>query len=649
MKRLAATVALVVLAASAGALEQPGTSSAQPSSFVRSAATGKIRPAVLRATITRDGKTVTITKTLPFLSGGVLASAREALGLPFAAGSAVARAAGGGRLGIAPDSLGCSGRTSNGNVRVNQDCTFRRQAENDIAFNPVDPTNLVGGQNDSRVGWNQTSIQFSTDNGAHWGDNGTAPFRFRLNAPEDLRPTKSDPNRHTIRGNPGDLHSYDACSDPAVAFDSGGRAFYSCIGFDVAANASMLFVTSSPRGAKGSYFDQVPPPFGLNPPQTGREHMVAEDNTIQVFHDKEFITADAYRSSPNRDNVYVTWTVFFAAPRCGEGGEIGFCSSPIYGSMSTDHALTWSTPERISGVSQRLCRLGNALDPRENPHACNFDQGSDPAVLPNGDLVVSFVNGNTPATSENLQILAVHCRPHGSSPAGTARLGCGAPAKVADMVIEGSPRCDFGRGPEQCIPGNFVRAPVDTAQRIAVNERSGDLFVTWFDYRFGEFDIFVSRSRDGGQTWSTAHRVNRDRGTDHYFSAIDVAEVGSESGIGVSYYRTGRVPNENETPPGGFAPGQPGVAKRLSDYVLAGGRELHVPYDFVVVSPRFPAPDGVQAGFIGDYTGLVVNRGTEAHPMWSDTRNRAFAPSVDLVTVDEDAFTITRPLPGQGG
>src|SRR5437899_2822054 len=29
--------------------------------------------------------------------------------------------------------------------------------------------------------------------------------------------------------------------------------------------------------------------------------------------------------------------------------------------------------------------------------------------------------------------------------------------------------------------------------------------------------------------------------------------------VGVSYYRTERVPNENTTPSGGFAPGQPGV------------------------------------------------------------------------------------------
>jgi hypothetical protein len=155
----------------------------------------------------------------------------------------------------------------------------------------------------------------------------------------------------------------------------------------------------------------------------------------------------------------------------------------------------------------------------------------------------------------------------------------------------------------------------------------------------------VSRSTDGGRTWSRTRQVNPDRGMDHYFSAIDVGEAQGSSHVGVSYYRTGRVPNENTTPAGGFQIGQPGVGKKLSDYVLAGGFGLRTPYAFQVVSPKFPPPDGIQAGFIGDYSGLVVNRGDEAHPAWADTRNRVPNPGFNKVTVDEDAYTTARPLP----
>jgi hypothetical protein len=82
-----------------------------------------------------------------------------------------------------------------------------------------------------------------------------------------------------------------------------------------------------------------------------------------------------------------------------------------------------------------------------------------------------------------------------------------------------------------------------------------------------------------------------------------------------------------------------------SDYVLAGGTNLTVPYNFKVVSPVFPPPDGIQAGFNGDYSGLTINHGEDAHPIWSDTRSvDPFAPSNGVVR-DEDVFTDKVGLP----
>jgi hypothetical protein len=647
MRKQIAIPAAVLVGAGLVLVQAPAQGT--PTSPARGAALGKLRPAVLNVKVNANGKTVTVRKQLPFLSTGVIAAVREGMGLPFAGNAKAttkARAQGAAAApGLGVNSEGCRGRSPGLGVRVNTDCGYRRQAETDIAYNPADRNNLLAGQNDSRVGWNQTGIDFSTDNGKTWGDM-IPPFRYRLNAPETLQPAKGDPNRHTILGTEGDLHSYDACSDPAVAFDSRGRGFYSAICFDIAYTPSLLFVTTSPQGAKGSWFDQVPPPYGLIPGVTGREHIVAEDNSARVFHDKEFIVADTYANSRNRDNVYVTWTVFRFEKRCGENGELGYCGSPIYGSMSTDHGFTWSTPELVSRSSRRLCTLGNALDPRANPHACNFDQGSDPTVLPNGDLVVSFNNGNTPTA--NQQVLAVRCTPRGSSTAGTARLNCGSPSKVGDQITENSPRCDFGRGPEQCVPGTFVRAPNETSPRIAVNERNGNVFVTWFDYR-NAFVINLARSADAGRTWSQPIQVHPDAGYDHYFPGIDVAEVGNTSRIGIVFYRTERIPNENNTPPGGFKPGMPGVMEKNTQTRLAGGTDLNAAsYQRVTISPTFPPPDGIQAGFLGDYNGLTINRGQEAHPIWADTRNRAAYPELNEVTVDEDAFTIARQLPGAG-
>ena len=61
-------------------------------------------------------------------------------------------------------------------------------------------------------------------------------------------------------------------------------------------------------------------------------------------------------------------------PSWGTPDEPAFCSNKIYGSMSTDHGVTWSTPEAISGTSAALCSLGNFFDPTDSPNACDLDQ-----------------------------------------------------------------------------------------------------------------------------------------------------------------------------------------------------------------------------------------------------------------------------------
>ena len=639
-----------------GALAVSGSTVAAESgeSIAKKAAKGNVKAPVLQMQVQRDGQVVTLPRTLPFLSAGTIAAAQHAPGV--SAGDERlegADAAGTGQdlpapdLGVAPGSFGCSGRDSNGNTRVNQDCTFRRQAEETITFNPLDANNLLAGQNDSRVGFNQCGIDWSMDNGNHWGDL-LPPFRQKLNNPAGQEPTPSDPNRHTIVGGPGTNHTYDVGSDPAVAFDALGRGYFSCVIFDAASNASGLYVAQSPPGAHGSFFFNI----------TNRAFMVVEDNSPLVFHDKNFIAADRYPSSPNRGNVYVTWTAF----RFTATGD--YQQGPIFGSMSTDGGRHFSTPEDISASSDTLCFFGNFFDPTLSEHKCDFNQGSDPTVLPNGDLVVIFNNGNTPAGNPNGQQLGVVCHPTGNSANGTAHLNCTEPTKVGDDIITGEPQCDFGRGPEECIPGAYIRT--NDFPRISRNTQNNHLYAVWQDYRNGEYDIQLSISKDGGHTWKEAGTVNPDRGLDHYFPAVEKALPGSSDRVGASYYRTQRIPNENTTPEGGFLscnPNQggdpkacsPGTGVKNSDYVLAGGTDRDTPYGFKVLSPVFPPPDGVQAGFNGDYSGLTINKGTEAHPIWSDTRNADPYTPANGVIRDEDVFTDTVDLPngrersGRGG
>jgi len=635
VKRAAAAIAAIGLLG--GLVVTPVGVSAQDG-VIKKAADGKIKPAVLN--------TGSVIRTLPGISGGSLSAARFVVDQGFreeeadaASGTDIQQ------LKITQGTLGCRARNTDGNVRVNQDCTFRRQAEELIKINPSDPSNIIAGQNDSRIGYNKCGFDYSFDSGKHWGD-GLPPFYQRQNHPERDGPTKSNPNNNTIAGGAGTAHTYDAGSDPALAFDSSNRAFFSCVLFDVNSNASGILVTQSPQGAGGSFYDNVS--------ATGRAFVVVEDNSPLVAHDKEFVAADSFPNSPNKDNVYITWTVFFF----DDAGN--YLSSPIFGSMSTDHAVTWSTPEEISGTS-KLCFFGDAFDPTRPPNACDFDQGSDPQPLPDGSLAVIFNNGNTPATDPNAQQLALLCHPKGSSPAGTARLNCGNATKVGDDVVVGEPLCNINRGPEECVPGPFIRT--NDFPRIGLDKSNGNLYAVWNDYRKGQFDIQISRSTNKGLTWKEANSsVNATRGFDFYMPAVD---VGSDHTIAVSFYRSDRVPHENTLPAHAtgcepisncFLIGDPGVqvASNKSSYWLSGSQqreaEVDTPFAAVRLSPFFAPPDGNQLGFNGDYSGIAVHDAT-AHPIWSDTRNSVVVTSpIQGVVHDEDVFTDSRAIPtGEGG
>ncbi len=665
---LSLTALAIVLVAVGG---QSATGAKEDKGIIEAAVTGQGPSKLVKTVQNSNGTTSTVSLTLPWVADSTLDSAMDGVTqaksrLRAADGyTAGAAGLGAGDVGQSKTSLGCArreeGKGGRKNVRVNQDCTFRRQAEEDIVYSPADPKVLIAGQNDSRAGFNQCGVDWSTDEGKHWGDM-IPPYRQWVNNPAGMEPTPDNPNRNTIRGGPGTFDTYDAGSDPTVAIDSQGNAFFSCITFDVFDNESGMYVTRSPKGADGSFY--------LNVPATAKRFKVVEDNSAEIFHDKQFITADYFQHSPNRDNLYVTWTVFRFGDQCAppdNDGNAGYCESPIFGSMSTDSANTWSTPELVSTTSA-LCSFGNAFDPALSANACNFNQGSDPTALPNGDLVVVFNNGNTAAGNPNGQQLGVQCRPTGESTDGSARLNCGTIRKVGDDFVAGSPTCDFGRGPEECIPGAYIRT--NDFPRIAVDEENGDVYVTWQDYQRRdnggrEFSIQLTKCVAGaspavGPTCAQERTINPDTNLDHYFPAVDVAERRGSKGsqVAVSYYRTERVPNENTVPPTGFEPGvNPGVGEGNSDYSIAGG-EFGELFDFSVVSPVFPPPNGIQTGFNGDYSGITIvnrwqngksNSDNKAHPIWSDTRNEdPFAPQNGVFN-DEDIFTDEVPIPNGKG
>jgi len=503
-------------------------------------------------------------------------------------------------------SLGCANRGTVSNPRVNRDCTLRRQAEEFVVVNPIDANNVVAGTNDSRVGYNHCGFEYSLDAGVTWGD-GQPPF-FQHASPIG--------------------HTYDAASDPALAIDGNGRAWYSCVLFDVNSNASGLFVVPSTAALKGSAYTNIP--AGASP------YVVAETASGKHFYDKEFIAADR---RAGHTEVYVTFTDFQADPSCKKNfNKGGFCQSPIMLSKwieSTDpeKAGHWTAPIEISGHSS-LCTLGNSFNPRIASDSCNFNQGSFPVVMANGDVYVVWNNYNTP-TLVNQQ-LGVKVSADLST--------VGAPVKVGQDDQSKWALCDLGRGPEGCVDSLNVRT--GDFPYVATDPTSAShLVAVWQDTRgtttTGNYRIVVSESTDAGATWSDASgggAVLSAPGTDAYFQpAVAVASNGT---IVVSAYHANTAQHTTVKGDGTFGYGY---------FVKSGGS--FGPYQAASNAQNYPSPqtNPAQRGFLGDYSSIAAApSGAVVYMVWSDTRNtfefiESGKPPTEVPDEDVFVFKVTVP------
>ncbi len=489
--------------------------------------------------------------------------------------------------------LGCSNvfRGRFDNVRVNQDCSFRRQAEEFIAIDPNDDDHLIAGQNDSRVGFNHCGIDFSFNRGKTWGDMLPPFWQFLL----------------------ADGHTADAASDPALAFDSQSNAYFTCILFDVTSPANAIVVVKSDAEFGGTFFHS-PAPVAFQHFRTNPPGVVVNETNPNIFHDKEFLAADTTPTSPKRDNVYVTWTRFRS--ECGPTGD-DYCESPIFFSQSANGGATWSAPLEISGRSSAFCVDGNFFDSNLAPEKCNFDQGSWPLVGPDGTLYVFFNNENTPSVAH--QQMMVKCLETADcSMAGNWT----APVRVADDFAT-QPFCTPIR---QCLPPNTYR--LNDFGAAGIERSTGRLYFAWSDFRNATAadhnnDVFLVFSDNGGATWSAPKLVSGGAGTKAAQWQAWMA-VGPEGTVYVAYYDRQYGACENTG---------------CNDITLAFSRDRGRTFQRERITtdsmPNLTAANNpIQAGFLGDYMSVAA----DAHGaviVWADTRPHAgTVPEEDIYFAD---------------
>ena len=512
---------------------------------------------------------------------------------------------------------GCSktfhGGAKGVNVRVNQDCSLRRQAEEAIAVNPTNQNNLIAGQNDSRIGFNHCGFDFSFDGGTHWGD-GVYPF-FQV-----------------LLGNG---HTGDFCSDPTVAFDSKGNGFLGGLSLSIDGLDSAVLVARSDAGIGGAFWhnpDQSDPfhQYETSPLGTVSEEF---DPSGCTTNDKELMTADAHVSSPKADNVYMTWTRFDFCTGQGVGAH-----SPIDFSQSTDGGFTWSTPIEISGSNKTYC---TDFSGESDPNACDQDQGSQPVVGPDGTVYVAFGNGNTPTPGIN-QHMVVSCAAGNDCSQQSSWSG---PSFITDDFgtqptenngTNGVTGCPSGR---QCLPPNGYRLD-DFVHGSLSLDNAGRLYFAWDDFRNGgapcdtgdydtasppcNNDVFYAYSVNGGANWTAPILVSGNGGeTAQWMPWSAVGPQGSSLWVG---YYSREFGNCEFTGCNDIVLAK--VANPRGSKTISYQRLTSSSMPNLVI-----ANNPVQAGFLGDYMWVTVNNSGKPFVVWADTRGTG-RPGV----VEEDIY-----------
>jgi hypothetical protein len=283
-------------------------------------------------------------------------------------------------------------------------------------------------------------------------------------------------------GLPGSSGDYERGSDPWISFSPDGTAHYMALVADFGdPNANAMTVASSHDGG-----------ITWSAPVTIKASPAGDPTAVSPFHDKNTLTADPF----DPDLVYATWTLF----RWG--------STTLLFARSTDGGQTWKT------------RPVDNIEVVAPADLVVFRQGAQIVVLPDGTLVNAFFRILFNERTLQVRLEQVIFR---SSDQG--RHWEKADTRVSDL------QAATAFDPELGIPVRDAQELPD----IAVNRNTGELYIVWQDTRFnnGLVGVVVSRSGDGGSTWSDPVPVNTIESVQAFLPVVAVNEDGT---VGVLYY-----------------------------------------------------------------------------------------------------------------
>ena len=444
---------------------------------------------------------------------------------------------------------------------------YNPQNEQNIVINPTNSQNIVTTANDYRYGF-QALIYYSQDGG---------------NTFTDVLLPGWDP----ATGATGLFKHVQAGGDPVLAFAPDGTLYYSALVYDFSfpnRTPSGVAVASS-RDGGATWSTPV---------------MVHFEDANNFFNDKEWVAAGA------GGNVYVTWTLFkFNKPH-------GYISSNIVVAVSHDYGQSWTGPIAVS----------------DSAHP--FDQGSSPAVAPDGTVYVAY-EGNQASDVTRHQIVLARSTDGGLTFT-NVELG---------RVYDGG-----GCYPLNVAQGrhrlSFEQFRINSFPSLAIDPTTGNLAIAWADNQNNPGCAAGATSFSGttnnqvklitsvdGTTWTAPTQITSGP-HDKVYPA-----VGANSGrVVVGYYTRDYSPVPTATDHScqrGFLnttdPGYPAsttvhyidAAPVCLDYAFSSSTDGYASETRVSTQSSNPYIE-FSGSFIGDYTGVAVDSAGRVHAAWTDFR-----------------------------
>ena len=454
------------------------------------------------------------------------------------------------------------------------------QNETTIAVNPRNEDNLVAGANDYRL--------FNSREGRQDG----AGFAYTSFDGGETWSNAVLPHLTFQTGSTGLLAQMDSAGDPAIAFGNRNDVYYANIVFSRLNTANAIAVNASRDGG-----------------QTWEEPVIVQIDGVDsagnpvdtpVFNDKEWITVD-----PRSGTVYVTWTRF---------DEV---SSPIVVSSSRDGGRTWS---KFRYVSPNIKTFKGGLTP--------YAQGSSPQVGKDGTLYVAY---------ESAVCATLACDAPGDHDATIVSRSTNGGKTFSHTEVDINYDYPFNPDAEDyTLTGENFR--LNSFPQLTIDRDTDTLYTTWADDRNGEYaadsssirtnsDIIVAKSKGGKKWTSTVFGTDADEA----FPAI----AASAGRVAVTAYT--RSYDDEGT----------GL-----DYAYWWGRDLKQlsksEIERITTETSDPGIQFVSVGvvtgevlngtFIGDYTGVTLDRDGVMHPCWTDFRGNpgVTSPNQDVYSQSID-------------